>query len=165
MARQPDPGSTGYPSDVWNGRENRYSFLYDCLRGEISLAKKSGKEAINIWENITVLDIPRVTTTDADLISYNVPFLKDGLARAYQKNGDFDKAIAAYERLITFDPHSQDCRLINPLYYYRLGNLYEQKSMIDKAKSNYEKFLAFWKNADPGRPEVEDAKKRLSGLN
>ena len=33
-----------------------------------------------------------------------------------------------------------------------------------KAIEHYEKFLSFWKDADPGITEVDDARKRLSGL-
>lgn len=32
------------------------------------------------------------------------------------------------------------------------------------AIKHYEKFLDFWKDADPGFQEVEDAKKRLAAL-
>ena len=98
------------------------------------------------------------------VIAYNFPFLRDALARAYEQNGEIDKAIAEYERMTTFDLKSKEPFLIHPKYYYRLAKLYEQKGMKAKAGENFQRFLDLWKNADPGQPEVEDARKRLSGL-
>ncbi len=48
--------------------------------------------------------------------------------------------------------------------YYMLGKICEQKGDKVKAAEHYQKFLDLWKDAGPGIPEVEDAKKRLSAL-
>jgi cytochrome c-type biogenesis protein CcmH/NrfG len=45
-----------------------------------------------------------------------------------------------------------------------LGKIYEQQGQKAKAIEHYEKFLNLWKDADPGFPEVEDAKKRLAAM-
>jgi tetratricopeptide (TPR) repeat protein len=98
------------------------------------------------------------------LLNYQMLFLKDVLARAYQQGGEIDKAIREYERLMTFDPEGKDRYLVHPKYHYSLGKLYEEKVQKRKAIEQYEIFLDQWKNADEGLPEVEDALIRLVEL-
>ena len=49
--------------------------------------------------------------------------------------------------------------------FYMLGKIHEQQGDTSKAIEHYQKFLTLWKDADPGIAEVEDAKKRLEGIN
>jgi tetratricopeptide (TPR) repeat protein len=137
---------------------------YDLLLGEVLLAEGSIEKAVTVCESISLFNMaPAPHFTDL-LICYNVPFLKDLLAKAYLKNGDLDKAISEYEKLIIFDPEKEGRFLIHPKYHYRLAKIYEQKGDKAKAMEHYERFLDLWKDADPGIAEVEDAKKRLAGL-
>jgi len=85
----------------------------------------------------------------------------DLTARVFAKKGDIAKAISEYERLLKSD---EGPFLVHPLYRYRLGLLYERAGDAAKAKVQYQKFLDLWKDADPGRPEVVDAKARLAAL-
>ena len=141
--------------------KDQVKFSYDILQGEILLAEGSVEQAIVHLENASPLGKPPVIQF---VLFYNVPFIKDVLARAYRQNGEIEKAIAEYERLITFDPSTEERCLIHPKYHYRLAKLYEQQGNTAKAIEHYEKFLDLWKDADPGLAEVEDARKRLAGL-
>ena len=144
------------------GNQEFMTLLYRLLEAEVFLAEDSPEKAVEAGEKIVPEKFPNMTTPALTL--YNIPFLKDVLARAYWKKGDFDKAIAEYERLTTIDPKSQIRYLIHPLYHYRLGRVYEEKGEKTKATSEYQKFLEYWKDADPKHPELADARKRLESL-
>jgi serine/threonine protein kinase/predicted Zn-dependent protease len=145
-----------------SSRKKSGAFYYDLLNAEVLLAEGSIDGAIAQAEKIVLPDPPMMDI--ASIVTTNQPFLKDVLARAYWKKGELDKAIAEYRRLTTIDPTNQLRFLIHPLYHYRLGRVYEEKGDKAEAREEYQKFLEFWKDADPGLPEVEDAQKRLAGL-
>jgi serine/threonine protein kinase/Flp pilus assembly protein TadD len=133
------------------------------LQAEILLAEGSYEKAISVFEKASFPSPPTLQYY-GQIIGYNTPFLKDVLARAYQQKGDLDRAIAEYERLITFDPNNKTRCLIHPKYHFSLARLYEQKGWRGKAIDQYQKFLDLWRDADPGIAEVEEAEKRLAAL-
>jgi serine/threonine protein kinase/Tfp pilus assembly protein PilF len=145
-------------------RKENIQYGYDILRAEILLAENSAQQAIAIAEQMEEATILSITTRTGEAILYNMPFLKDVLARAYVETGELDKAIDVYEKLITFDPQQKERYLIHPVYHYRLAKLYQDKGWAGKAIEQYEKFLDIWKAADSDIPELEDARMRLAGL-
>jgi tetratricopeptide (TPR) repeat protein len=138
-------------------------FLIDRLNVELLLTEGSSKEAIDLCKRMALpwtppINLPYVT------IRHNLNVPRDLLARSYEKAGDLERAIAEYERVLTFDPNDPDRRLTDPLCHYRLARLYEQKGEKGKAAARYRRFLELWKEADPGTPEVDDARARLAAL-
>jgi len=101
-------------------------------------------------------------------MNYNPrPEFLECLAEAYEREGRWGEAQKTYEEL-------QSLKLVMTLgagnalifsrSYYRLGKVLERQGNESGAAQNYLKFLGLWRNADLGRPEVEDARKRLSAL-
>jgi serine/threonine protein kinase/predicted Zn-dependent protease len=142
--------------------KERMTLLFDLLGAEIALARNSLETAITIGERMVFLNFTSIRP--ADIAFYNEPLLKDVLARAYWKKGLLDKAAAEYRKLMTINPDNQVRYFIHPLYHYRLGRVLEEKGDREQARIEYRKFLEYWKDADPGHPELADARKRLAGL-
>jgi len=138
------------------------TFYYSLLSAEAALAEDLLEKAISLGEKIVFGMLPSVNS--GSMGRYNIPFLKDVLARAYWKNGDLDKAIAEYERLTTIEPKNGLRMLIHPLYHYRFGRVLEEKGDKNRARLEYGKFLEYWADADPRFVELKDARKRLAGL-
>ncbi len=91
--------------------------------------------------------------------------MKYWLAVTYLKSGMIGEAVQEFDGLSTWDILS---RTKNPLLSskipYFLGICYEESGWGKRAIEKYEEFLENWKDADPGIPEVEDAKERLARL-
>jgi tetratricopeptide (TPR) repeat protein len=140
------------------------------LETEIDLAEGAAEGALAYLEQND--SYVRKRTSFSDLITgyslyivinRNWTQFKEALARAYASKGDFDRAIAEYERLVSPDP-KKTSSLIHPRFYYSLGKLYEKKGAKDKARRRYERFLELWKDADPGQPEVAETHRALERL-
>ena len=129
------------------------SFKY-AVTGE----EKARQEAIESFKNaISLLPNPWVFIMDDGLYRYY-------LALTYYESGDLQMARDEFEGIIEFIPGRIGFGDLYAESYYKLGVIYEQQGNTAKAIEHYEKFLDLWKDADPGIAAVDDARKRLAGL-
>ena len=87
------------------------------------------------------------------------------LGRAYLESGRLGEAVAELEKALSrYDENRASFAIWSVKAVYLLGLAYEKSGWNNKAIAQYEEFLDIWKNADPGRPEITDAKERLRKL-
>jgi tetratricopeptide (TPR) repeat protein len=91
-------------------------------------------------------------------------YILTNLAKAYLLNGDLESAKAEYERILKLTTGRLPTGDLYVKAYFQLGKIHEEQGNVSGAVEHYEKFLDHWKDADPGLPEVEDARKRLAAL-
>ncbi|MGB7295697.1 MAG: protein kinase [Candidatus Aminicenantales bacterium] len=88
----------------------------------------------------------------------------DALGSAFYHLGDLAGARREYEKIVSFGAGRLDYGDIYARGYYQLGKISEQQEKTAEAAEHYRKFLDLWKTADPGRPEVDDARNRLAAI-
>ena len=84
------------------------------------------------------------------------------MGTAFYESGDLNAARLQYEKIVSLGVGRLDYGDVYARSYYHLGKISEQQGKKAEAAEHYRKFLELRKDADPGRPEVEDARKRLA---
>jgi tetratricopeptide (TPR) repeat protein len=129
------------------------------VRGEIALAAGNPAEAIRQF---------RASATGPDGFSVGCDAcVQDALGRAFDRAGEPDSALAAFNRYLAVPPIRR-VRMDGfalARVHKRLGELYDAKGDTANAVKHYAAFTDQWKNADPElQPVVQTVKKRLGEL-
>jgi tetratricopeptide (TPR) repeat protein len=131
------------------------------LRGRLALARKNLPDALKLLDE-AVAHCPGEDPYDFPQIN---ALCIDSLASACLEMGDVDSAIKKYEKIALLTHSRFSWGDLYAKSFYNLGKIYEQKGLKSKAGENYEKFVSLWKDCEPRfRPLVDDARKRLAGL-
>ena len=122
-------------ADLDPATREEFSFQWMSTMAEATLAAGRVDEAIAAGEKLALGILQSMVISS--IANYNMPFLKDVLARAYWKKGDLEKAAAEYRKLLTIDPANQARGWMSPLYHYRLGRVLEEKGDRAGARAEY----------------------------
>ena len=121
----------------------------ELARGNYQAAIAAAEKALSNWPPSD----PRIPA-----------YYYEPLAGAYFEKGDLDAARSVHEKILALTTGRFDGGDVYARSFYMLGIIAEKKGDKTVAIERYSKFLDLWKDADPGIPEVEDARKRLAGL-
>ena len=138
---------------------------HQALAGEIALAAADPQAALDayaagepsrkMWPNLR----------DTSMVIFaNSLSVRDVPARAQAARGDVNGAIQTYRHLLTAGPEQKWAAVYEPRYVLEIARLLNRTGDNEAAKQEYQRFLDFWKNADPGLPEVAEARKIVASL-
>jgi len=145
---------------IESGSVKKRSIYYLGLLGVISFHQKNFDQARDYFQKALPL-------MGIDMAFNNRPEILDYLGETYQQAGRWAEAARAYEDILMHKSmffYGPAEPLIFARSIYKLGKVLEKQGDKAGAAARYREFLDLWKNADPGLPEVEDARKRLNGL-
>jgi tetratricopeptide (TPR) repeat protein len=129
--------------------------LHHYITGMIELEKKNPQKAIQ--------SIRKALSLIAATSSSNL-FYGHSLGEAYYLAGDLENAAQEFEKAAALTTGKLYYGDVYVRCYFMLGRVYQEMGQTDKAIKNYEKFLEFWKEADPGLSEIQQALTQLQKL-
>ena len=147
---------------VYDSHSPAENWWHHALLGEIALASgdpaaaeaafSKGEPEIHMSFNLSFDIVSSVVN--------NLSF-RDGVARARKARGDIAGAIEAYRQVLTVDIGQKWTAMLEPRYVLELARLLDKQGDKAGAWKEYQRFLDLWKHADPGLPEVAEARSRI----
>ncbi len=129
---------------------------YFHLRGAIALAEgRLGDAVTDLRKALSLMPAEYILPDDRILCL-------DALATGLEEGGE---PAAALETLNSLQDLALGRLLWGDVYarsFYRCGILLEKRGEVKTAQESYRRFLELWKDADPGSPEIEEARRRLA---
>ncbi len=138
------------------------NWLLRSLEGDVALAAgdlRAAEAAFTAGEPALKMDFA-MNLVAPNVVLNNWPS-RDGLARVKKARGDLRGAIEIYRRLLTPDISSTWTAVLQPRYVLELARLLERNGDTAGARVEYRRFLDLWKRADPGLPELAEARRKL----
>ena len=139
------------------------TLMVQSLRAEILLAEGNLREA----EEAFLEALPRgkmlfsIGRPEPSVIVNHHPS-RDLVARVHIARGELREAVETYRALNTPSPESKWTSWLEPRYVLEEARLYERLEESEAAGRAYERFLELWKDADPDRPELAEARAYLA---
>jgi serine/threonine protein kinase len=146
---------------IESGTYKKQISRYYHLMGKIEQKKGNYSQAIEYFEQ--VFSFHRFQWGGIIFHSDQARYI-DALASAYYESGDVERAEQEYQNVISLMVGRLSDGHFYAKAFYNNGKINEEQGKTAMAIEHYEKFLDLWKDADPGLPEVGDARKRLSNI-
>ena len=148
--------------ELYDERNPLDTWWHYALEGEIALVEGELAEAEKAFAaGEPTLKMFFSNGNVVSIFANNLPF-RDGRARAKKAQGDLTGAIEIYRGILTPDIGNKWTAILDPRYVLELARLLDQTGQKEAARTEYERFLELWKDADEDLPELQEARAHRS---
>ncbi|MFW6040094.1 MAG: tetratricopeptide repeat protein, partial [Gemmatimonadota bacterium] len=158
---------------VWLARAGRTAeaaTLVDSARARVDQADRTRAAVMRLEAELALARQDETTAIDRLQASSTVEpdwrLPTAALAELRRRRGELEAAESLLHDVLGSPDHApgDEGQVEWVLARYRLARIQERLGRVDEARENYERFLAFWAEGDPGLVQVTTARDRLRAL-